>query len=826
MRWVLALVCATLCHLAAAKSTRGEVPADKDFLIKQKEILRLFNKVHEPNRFKEQVEIGKIYEPSNNLNRYKNPVPVKKLVRLCTNNSLLPRGKIFTLFNDKHRNEMVLLFESFLFSQDWETFYKTACWARDRINEVYLRADGGSSPQRRHQGGSLTSFLRDIHAAYKAKMRQEPAVVRMNFTVFCFCPPLFAWLPALAVKTASLYGELGPLVDCILPDALESEMSANHFSLPTSVLPFRSPAAKKFFLAVSVFRSWAVNGTKGLLYTALNIISLHGCCTSVVPFTVDGVSMFPSWDSSAMVSSSSSSSVTSTSDPARLFKSIVSTSLVAKSKTSITQLTGLMKVRSGFESQQGVVKVSFPQSLPSLFMLTQDVSSLVRFDLERLSNDLPFVKPLGWNQKIVDGFYPQTTYRVGGEFPARPDNFEFQDLQNIKIKDLMDYDRRIREAIHQQAVYTVNGDYYSLNDSTGINTLGQIMEPSCGSKHREYYGALHNYGHILLGQITDPKGKFDMPPGVMEHFETATRDPAFFRLHKHIDNLFKLHKDLLPPYSRDESSEREKCASLEFPGVKIQDLSVDELTTYFEDFDIDLLNALDDTVDLDDVNIKARVRRLNHKPFAFHFTVESDKENLVAVRVFMGPKYDWFGQEIPLDEKRSYMVEIDKFVTKVNAGQTMFHRKSSESSVTIPDRETTKTLVAKVENAINGRASLTVNKVTHANYSLSPRLTATSGHDDVRHCGYPDRLLLPKGKKGGLPFTLYAILTDYNKEKVNDLPYDYEYGGSISYCGTINHKYPDSKPMGFPFDRVINQDKFYYPNMFYKDVTITFKEDN
>nr|CAD7445355.1 unnamed protein product [Timema bartmani] len=286
--------------------------------------------------------------------------------------------------------------------------------------------------------------------------------------------------------------------------------------------------------------------------------------------------------------------------------------------------------------------------------LIASVSSTDRFDLERLSNDLPFVKPLGWNQKIVDGFYPQTTYRVGGEFPARPDNFEFQDLQNIKIKDLMDYDRRIREAIHQQAVYTVNGDYYSLNDSTGINTLGQIMEPSCGSKHREYYGALHNYGHILLGQITDPKGKFDMPPGVMEHFETATRDPAFFRLHKHIDNLFKLHKDLLPPYSRDE---------LEFPGVKIQDLSVDELTTYFEDFDIDLLNALDDTVDLDDMNIKARVRRLNHKPFAFHFTVESDKENLVAVRVFMGPKYDWFGQEIPLDEKRSYMVEIDKFVT-------------------------------------------------------------------------------------------------------------------------------------------------------------------
>nr|CAD7445356.1 unnamed protein product [Timema bartmani] len=110
-------------------------------------------------------------------------------------------------------------------------------------------------------------------------------------------------------------------------------------------------------------------------------------------------------------------------------------------------------------------------------------------------------------------------------------------------------------------------------------------------------------------------------------------------------------------------------------------------------------------------------------------------------------------------EWTSFTYETGPFHSiSVNAGQTMFHRKSSESSVTIPDRETTKTLVAKVENAINGRASLTVNKVTHANYSLSLR-------QDVRHCGYPDRLLLPKGKKGGLPFTLYAILTDYNKEK-------------------------------------------------------------
>lgn len=47
----------------------------------------------------------------------------------------------------------------------------------------------------------------------------------------------------------------------------------------------------------------------------------------------------------------------------------------------------------------------------------------------------------------------------------------------------------------------------------------------------------------------------------------------------------------------------------------------------------------------------------------------------------------------------------------VNKGTTVIQRKSSESSVTIPDRETTKTLVRRVEEALQGRATYTVNKV-------------------------------------------------------------------------------------------------------------------
>jgi hypothetical protein len=62
--------------------------------------------------------------------------------------------------------------------------------------------------------------------------------------------------------------------------------------------------------------------------------------------------------------------------------------------------------------------------------------------------------------------------------------------------------------------------------------------------------------------------------------------------------------------------------------------------------------------------------------------------------------------------------------------------------------------------------------------------------------------------------------------QVNDLPSDYDYGGSISYCGTISgRKYPDSKPMGFPFDRQIDSDSFFRSNVYQKEVVITFKDN-
>lgn len=49
--------------------------------------------------------------------------------------SFLPRGSIFTIANPRHIKQAKALFGLFYYANDFETFYKTACWARDYVNE-------------------------------------------------------------------------------------------------------------------------------------------------------------------------------------------------------------------------------------------------------------------------------------------------------------------------------------------------------------------------------------------------------------------------------------------------------------------------------------------------------------------------------------------------------------------------------------------------------------------------------------------------------------------------------------------------------------------
>ncbi len=151
----------------------------------------------------------------------------------------------------------------------------------------------------------------------------------------------------------------------------------------------------------------------------------------------------------------------------------------------------------------------------------------------------------------------------------------------------------------------------------------------------------------------------------------------------------------------------------------------------------------------------------------------------VTVRIFLAP------QETA-DDRRAWM-EMDKF---------RWVLKRSERAV-----------VAR-------RASL-------SSIIRKPGVRVAAGAPDYCDCGWPAHLLLPRGRLAGMRFRLLVMLTDWSVDRVPpDSPC-----GSFSFCGARD-RYPDNRPMGYPFDRPLPPDQTIaqlvaaQPNMATRDITI------
>lgn len=90
-------------------------------------------------------------------------------------------------------------------------------------------------------------------------------------------------------------------------------------------------------------------------------------------------------------------------------------------------------------------------------------------------------------------------------------------------------------------------------------------------------------------------------------------------------------------------------------------------------------------------------------------------------------------------------------------------------------------------------------------------------------------MLIPKGLPEGLRSELFVMVTNYEEDRVEqDLVGTCN--DSASYCGIRDRRYPDRKPMGYPFDRLPRTgadrlSNFLTPNMAKVDVTITHRDE-
>lgn len=134
-----------------------------------------------------------------------------------------------------------------------------------------------------------------------------------------------------------------------------------------------------------------------------------------------------------------------------------------------------------------------------LFQLT------ARYNNERFCNRLERVKPLNnLRERIIEGYFPKIIRGVNNRaYPARFDNSILRDLNRdddtVEIADLMRWTDRVHQAIDQGFVleYGTNRQI-PLNETNGINILGDIVEASSLSPNRQLYGNIHNIGHNII----------------------------------------------------------------------------------------------------------------------------------------------------------------------------------------------------------------------------------------------------------------------------------------------------------------------------------------
>nr|ABW06580.1 prophenoloxidase subunit 2 [Bombyx mandarina] len=437
------------------------------------------------------------------------------------------------------------------------------------------------------------------------------------------------------------------------------------------------------------------------------------------------------------------------------------------------------------------------------FYMHQQV--IARFNCERLCNSLKRVKKFSnWREPIPEAYFPKLDSLTSSRgWPPRQSGMQWQDLNRaaeglfVTIDEMERWRRNVEEAIATGTVRLPNGQTRPLD----IDTLGNMLESSALSPNRELYGSIHNNGHSFTAYMHDPEHRYLEQFGVIADEATTMRDPFFYRWHAYIDDVFQKHKEsaYVRPYTRSE---------LENPGVQVRSVSVETpggqpntLNTFWMLSDVNLSRGLDFS---DNGPVYARFTHLNYRHFSYRINVNNaGSSRRTTVRIFITPKFDERNVPWIFSDQRKMCIEMDRFVTVLNAGENNIVRQSTESSITIPFEQTFRDLSAQGNDPRR-------DELATFNYC---------------GCGWPQHMLVPKGTEAGMPFQLFVMLSNYDLDRI-----DQDDGKQLtcveasSFCGLKDKKYPDRRAMGFPFDRpsssATSLQDFILPNMGLQDITI------
>ncbi|XP_036346366.1 larval serum protein 1 beta chain-like [Rhagoletis pomonella] len=423
---------------------------------------------------------------------------------------------------------------------------------------------------------------------------------------------------------------------------------------------------------------------------------------------------------------------------------------------------------------------------------------LARYQWERLSQELGETPEYSGKDTYEQGYNPHLIGYNGINFGYRQNDFDYKRYSNFgQFSIFVSYYRRVTMELEQGHVTTNNGTLIDLRQPEAIEVMANLLEGNADLFDSRFDTFSRVFSHTYFANA-DIDAQH-LAPHIFVNFETMLRDPFTYSYYKRFYQVISKFSSYLKPYTREE---------LLLPGVKIDTVEISELATYFDLTDFDVSTLLSDKmIFVDgqfvwDKSLMARQQRLNHQPFTFDYTIESDKPQKVVIRAFLGPKFDQSRRTLSLAENRENFIEIDEFIYQLDAGKNTIQRNSQQLYWTIGERATYTELYKSVMMAIEGKQQFALN--------------ATQPHS-----GFPNRLLLPQGWEKGFPMQFFFFVAPYTGTHEHFPSYDY-----TSYTSGIGSgkRYIDEMPLGYPFDRPIEEEVFFVPNMLMKDVKVYHRE--
>lgn len=245
--------------------------------------------------------------------------------------------------------------------------------------------------------------------------------------------------------------------------------------------------------------------------------------------------------------------------------------------------------------------------------------------------------------------------------------------------------------------------------------------------------------------------------------------------------MFQRHKRLQPLYVAN--------TEIAYNGIAVTSVNVQVtrgktakpnlLLTFWQKSDVDLGSGLDFGPE---GNVFAEFTHLQNAPFEYTINVENmaSAQRIGTCRIFMCPKNDEKGMPIiRFEDQRSLMIEMDRFTVYMNPGRNIIRRRSDESSVTIPYERSLRNIGSRNQ----------------------PTDPADLAQFQFCGCGWPQHMLLPKGTTNGAKFNLFVMISNFDRDRVDQPNLNNPCNDAASFCGLKDQLYPDRRSMGFPFDR-------------------------